>query len=211
MYGILVHTTSYEYLENILKDKSLKPSSITNVESNNDYYGPNIFFQLITEEKELKSEKSIYGFGNVHFFLKPTIIEKYGKKKFIPTNYDIETMKYNSENKEFPMYKSWFNNAWLHGSFYKKNKEYKSVNYNPKKSLQENIKIFYNESKDIPVNELVIRSKSIPLKSNLLIIFIKDSNEVVDKYIKKYPMYNFTNNRNVLEKGLKSYFKHYNI
>ena len=209
MKGILVHTTTYEYFDSILKAKSLKPPSETDGEGNGVYYGPDIFFHLVTEDKDLQNGENMFGFGRVQFFLKPTVMKKYGMKKFVPTKRDIQNMKYHPEDKEFPKYKCWYNNAWIGGNFYKKDKEYKSVNYDPSKSLQENIQIFHDTPEELMFgNELILRSKSIPLQSNLLLIFIKDSNEAVQKYKEAYPMYTFTNDRNILTNVINFYYEH---
>jgi hypothetical protein len=215
MKGVLIHCSSREYFDLILQDGRLKPSSVTNVESENDYHGSNIFFTLVPEDVKKFRTPSIC------FYFKPVLMEKYGKMNFRPSIFDKESMKYDKGRKVFPKQKAWFNNAWLYGSFYKEgDKEYKSINYNPEKSLQENIQIFrdvlsnsqglFNYKKLVSFsNELVIQSRSIPLKNNLLVIYlsgVRFPDEEVEKISKKYPDYRFTNKEKELKKIVKEYY-----
>jgi hypothetical protein len=216
MNGVLVHSTKPWYIETLLEEGRLKPSSVTKNEKGNDYLGSNIFFELVPEDISLKSKNSIFSGGSIQLIFKPDILEKYGKKKYRPTSYDKEL----EEFQELPKRKVWFSNEWVYGKFYKPHDIYESVNYNPKVSLYENIKLFrdliknsshkkYKQYFDLTMmNEVVIQSRSIPLKNNLLVIFIKSaSNDKIEKYRKDYSEYIFTNNCKELDTIINNYYQ----
>jgi hypothetical protein len=216
MNGVLVHSTKPWYIQTLLEDGRLKSSSVTKNEEGNEYFGSNIFFELVPEDVSLKSKRSIFVGGSIQLIFKPTILESYGKKKYKPVPEDKQLKKF----QELPKQKVWFSNDWLHGKFYNGNEEYQSLNYNPDKSLYDNIKDFRDLLKNSPYkkykkyydfnmnNEVVVQSRSIPLKNNLLVIFIRAaSDEKIEKYRKDYPEYTFTNSRKDLDKIVKDYYQ----
>lgn len=215
MNGVLVHSTKGWLFETIMNDGRLKPSSVTDSKGN-DYKGPNIFFELVPEDLSLKTRKSHFTGGLVQFIMKPNFIEAYGKKDYKITSYDKELEKYGPML--YPDHKVWFSTDWLYGMFLN-DEEDKSVNYDPTKSLQENIKLFHDALKtfkgkhykkyfDINMrNEVVVQSKSIPLKNNVLVIFYRTTDdEKIKKLQEQYPDYIFTNKQSTLDKIVRDYY-----
>jgi hypothetical protein len=121
MNGILAHSSHKEYLDIILDEGKLKPSSITNVESFNEYHGSNIFFTLIPEDINVKS-KNLFINHSIVFYFKSDILETYGKKKFKPTKYDkeiSEEYRFGTNPIVYPKQKVWFTTGWNFGLFKK--------------------------------------------------------------------------------------------
>jgi len=231
MQGFLLHSTGEENLENILQSGRLKPSSITN-KIGNDYKGSNIFFQLVPEDINVKSKNVYFWGGEFKLFFKYDILQKYGNKRFRPTKYDREYLQKYGSNK-FPKYKVWYNTNWCYGSFQDyialNKKQTKkgcfSYNYDPSLSVKENIKFFRNK-KEMELgglrrkykvdryniaehNEVVVQTRSIPLKDNLLVIYnpflTKDG---IEYYKFNFPEYRFVNDIKEAIKIVKRYYSY---
>ena len=216
MNGILAHSSPGDYLDTILKEGKLKPSSITNIESN-DYHGSNIFFTLIPEDINIKDKHLLN--KKVVFYFKPALLETYGKKQFKSTIFDKEIME-EYRHDIYPTQKVWFTTGWNFGLFEEKlRKGMISINYNPELSLQENIKLFNKILHKVKPkyifkllsifhfeNEVVIQSNSIPLKKNLLTVYLDEKYYNLKVYRERYPNYTFVGNKKDLAKIVKDYY-----
>ena len=161
MKGILVHSTTRENLESILSDGALYDSSKTEGEfDEGEAYkqtlNNKIFFQLVFEPITITGDYQLdKGFNNKYILLfDSSMIEEYGNKKYVKNETQEKILKNFTSKERRETYlendvqktKVWFNIDWYHGGFHKLSRDGKerSFNYDPKVSVEDNIKEFYD-------------------------------------------------------------------
>jgi hypothetical protein len=209
MKGLLVHSTNQKNLPQILESKYLKSTSevpnnirFSEDEDDKEYYinrlKNKIFFSLIFEEDDVKNiSKNPFKIQYYNLFFDPKIMEDYGKLKY--------TKKFEITTDVNPNTRCWFNIEWLHGVY-----NDKSLDYNKRESLEDNIENFHNLDpyNSSYWNEIVINDKELKLSKYLLAIGIRTDKEISKNAYKmlkkKYPKIMFFDSEE-MEEFIKLY------